>query len=92
MLLLGPDMLPPDEMRNMTRDDSIPMTIGEYAEANDLQMAIVGISTAAAAEGAEDIVTSMDWHLKRTARWFSCSAARRRRAWAMRLKPRCYAA
>ena len=64
MLLLGPDMLPPDEMRNMTRDDSIPMTIGEYAEANDLQMAIVGISTAAAAEGAEDIVTSMDWHLE----------------------------
>ena len=64
MLLLGPDMLPPDEMRNMTRDDSIPMTIGEYAEANDLQMAIVGISTAAAAEGAEDAITSFDWRLE----------------------------
>ena len=64
MLLLGPDMLPPDEMRNMTRDDSIPMTIGEYAEANDLQMAIVGISTAAAAEGAEDAIASFDWRLE----------------------------
>ena len=64
MLLLGPDMLPPDAMRDLTKEDSDAMTIGEYAEANDLQMAIVGISTAAAAEGAEDIVASMDWRLE----------------------------
>src|SRR5699024_4047742 len=51
-------------MGNMTRDDSIPMTIGEFAEANDLQMAIVGISTAAAAGGAEDAITSFDWRLE----------------------------
>ena len=64
MLLLGPDMLPPDAMRDLTKEDSDAMTIGEYAEANDLQMAIVGISTAAAAEGAEDAITSFDWRLE----------------------------
>ena len=64
ILLLGPGLLPPDAMRDLTKEDSDAMTIGEYAEANDLQMAIVGISTAAAVEGAEDIVTSMDWHLE----------------------------
>ena len=64
ILLLGPDMLPPDAMRDLTKEDSDALTIGEYAEANNLQMAIVGISTAAAAEGAEDIVTSMDWRLE----------------------------
>ena len=64
ILLLGPGLLPPDAMRDLTKEDSDAMTIGEYAGENDLQMAIVGISTAAAAEGAEDIVTSMDWHLE----------------------------
>ena len=51
-------------MRDLTKEDSDAMTIGEYAEANDLQMAIVGISTAAAAEGAEDIVASIDWRME----------------------------
>ena len=64
MLLLGPGLLPPDAMRDLTKEDSDAMTIGEYAEANDLQMAIVGISTAAAAEGAEDAITSFDWRLE----------------------------
>ena len=64
MLLLGPGLLPPDAMRDLTKEDSDAMTIGEYAEANDLQMAIVGISTAAAAEGAEDATTSFDWRLE----------------------------
>ena len=54
ILLLGPGLLPPDAMRDLTKEDSDAMTIGEYAGENDLQMAIVGISTAAAAEGAED--------------------------------------
>ena len=64
ILLLGPGLLPPDAMRDLTKEDSDAMTIGEYAEANDLQMAIVGISTAAAAEGAEDAITSFDWRLE----------------------------
>ena len=64
MLLLGPDMLPPDAMRDLTKEDSDAMTIGEYAEANDLQMAIVGISTAASAEGAEDAIMGFDWRLE----------------------------
>ena len=64
LLLLGPGLLPPDAMRNLTKEDSDAMTIGEYAGENDLQMAIVGISTAAAAEGAEDAITSFDWRLE----------------------------
>lgn len=64
ILLLGPGLLPPDAMRDLTKEDSDAMTIGEYAEANDLQMAIVGISTAAAAEGAEDAIASFDWRLE----------------------------
>lgn len=64
ILLLGPGLLTPDAMRDLTKEDSDAMTIGEYAEANDLQMAIVGISTAAAAEGAEDAITSFDWRLE----------------------------
>lgn len=64
ILLLGPGLLPPDAMRDLTKEDSDAMTIGEYAEANDLQMAIVGISTASAAEGAEDAITSFDWRLE----------------------------
>ena len=64
LLLLGPGLLPLDAMRNLTKEDSDAMTIGEYAGENDLQMAIVGISTAAAAEGAEDAITSFDWRLE----------------------------
>lgn len=64
LLLLGPGLLPSDAMRNLTKEDSDAMTIGEYAGENDLQMAIVGISTAAAAEGAEDAITSFDWRLE----------------------------
>ena len=64
ILLLGPGLLPPDAMRDLTKEDSDAMTIGEYAGENDLQMAIVGISTAAAAEGAEDAITSFDWRLE----------------------------
>ena len=64
LLLLGPDALPPDPMRNMTKDESTSMTIGEYAEANDLQMAIVGIGNAAAAEGVGGVVSSLDWRLE----------------------------
>lgn len=64
LLLLGPGLLPPDAMRNLTKEDSDAMTIGEYAGENDLQMAIVGISTAAAAEGAEGAITSFDWRLE----------------------------
>lgn len=64
LLLLGPGLLPPDAMRDLTKEDSDAMTIGEYAEANDLQMAIVGISTAASAEGAEDAIMSFDWRLE----------------------------
>ena len=48
----------------MTKDESTSMTIGEYAEANDLQMAVVGIGNAAAAEGVEGIVSSLDWRLE----------------------------
>ena len=51
LLLLGPDALPPDGMRSLTQDDSIALTIGEYAEANGLQMAVVSLHLAADAEG-----------------------------------------
>ena len=64
ILLLGPGLLPPDAMRDLTKEDSDAMTIGEYAEANDLQMAIVSISTAASAQGAEDAIMSFDWRLE----------------------------
>ena len=63
LLLLGPDALPPDPMSNMTKDASTSMTIGEYAEANDLQMAVVGIGNAAA-DGVEGVVSSLDWRLE----------------------------
>ena len=32
ILLLGPGLLPPDAMRDLTKEDSDAMTIGEYAE------------------------------------------------------------
>lgn len=64
LLLLGPGLLPPDAMRDLTKNASDAMTIGEYAGENGLQMAIVGISTAAAAEGVEDAITSFDWRLE----------------------------
>ena len=51
LLLLGPGLLPPDAMRDLTKEDSDAMTIGEYAGGeNGLQMAIVSISTAASAQ------------------------------------------
>lgn len=64
LLLLGPGLLPPDAMRDLTKEDSDAMTIGEYAGENGLQMAIVSISTAASAQGAEDAIMSFDWRLE----------------------------
>lgn len=65
LLLLGPDALPPDGMRSLTRDDSSPLTIGEYAEANGLQMAVVSLHLAADAEGLEGGLSSgLDWRLE----------------------------
>ena len=64
LLLLGPGLLPPDAMRDLTKNVSDAMTIGEYAGENGLQMAIVGVSTAASAQGAEDAIMSFDWRLE----------------------------
>ena len=93
LLLLGPGLLPPDAMRNLTKEDSDAMTIGEYAGENDLHMAIVGISTRRSRGGRgrrHHELRLAVW--KRTARWCLCSAARRRRAQATRLRLRFCAA
>ena len=63
LLLYGPSYGPNDLMSDLTGDDSIPMTIGEYAEKNDLQMASVAVSTALDALG-EEFISSIDCHME----------------------------
>ena len=63
LLLYGPSYGPKDLMSDLTGDDSIPMTIGEYAEKNDLQMASVAVSTALDALG-EEFISSIDCHME----------------------------
>lgn len=63
LLLYGPSSGPKDPMSDLTGDDSIPMTIGEYAEKNDLQMASVAVSTALDALG-EEFISSINCHME----------------------------
>ena len=61
LLLIGPSYGLEDPMRLMTGDSANSLTIGEYAEQNDLQMAYVTISSALDALG-EEFIRSIDCH------------------------------
>ena len=61
LLLIGPGYGLEDPMRLMTGDSANSLTIGEYAEQNDLQMAYVTISSALDALG-EEFIRSIDCH------------------------------
>ena len=61
LLLIGPSYGLEDPMRLMTGDSANSLTIGEYAEQNDLQMAYVTISSALDALG-EEFIHSIDCH------------------------------
>lgn len=61
LLLIGPSYGLDDPMRLMTGDSANSLTIGEYAEQNDLQMAYVTISSALDALG-EEFIRSIDCH------------------------------
>ena len=64
LLLIGPGYGLEDPMRLMTGDSANSLTIGEYAEQNNLQMAYVTISSALDALGEEFIhsIDSIDCH------------------------------
>ena len=61
LLLIGPSYGLEDPMRLMTGDSANSLTIGEYAEQNNLQMAYVTISSALDALG-EEFIRSIDCH------------------------------
>ena len=61
LLLIVPGYGPEDPMHLLTGDSTNSLTIGEYAEQNDLQMAYVTISSALDALG-EAFIHSIDWH------------------------------
>ena len=61
LLLIGPSYGLEDPMRLMTGDSANSLTIGEYAEQNNLQMAYVTISSALDALG-EEFIHSIDCH------------------------------
>ena len=61
LLLIAPGYGPEDPMHLLMGDSANSLTIGEYAEQNDLQMAYVTISSALDALG-EEFIHSIDCH------------------------------
>ena len=61
LLLIAPGYGPEDPMHLLMGDSANSLTIGEYAEQNDLQMAYVTISSALDALG-EEFIRSIDCH------------------------------